>query len=225
MRESASSKGRMRPAAVLSPALALAAALLLGACQSSGDSAPVAAAGTDGGGGSKSGFMKKLLAGGTDDRPDDLSSDYFLRTGYCPPVEIRGGTESLTVYEKGHDGEPTSVRYLASISDNARECQTVAGTLTIKVGVAGRVVAGPKGAPGNLTLPLRIAVVKQFQAPLFSELYQVPVTLNSPELASDYSYVVDQISVPVGPQDRDLIVYVGFDEGKPGEKAKGKKSG
>lgn len=203
MRQPGSFPAGARLRAALSAVFMLSAGALLSACASSGE------------GGSSGGFMKTFLAGGKDNRPPDYTPDYFLKTGYCPPVQIRVGTESLTVYDKGHEGEATSVRYQAAIGKTARECHTVAGTLSIKLGISGRVVGGPKGAPGPLTLPIRIAVVKQFQAPLSSQLVTVPVTLDPPDLASDFAQVVDQISVPVGPDDRDLLIYVGFDEGKP----------
>jgi len=43
----------------------------------------------------------------------------------------------------------------------------------------------------------------------------VPVSISPPNFASDYTTVVDNISFELGPDDHDLIIYVGFDEGKP----------
>jgi hypothetical protein len=123
----------------------------------------------------------------------------------------------MTVYEKGHENETQYVRYLASITQNARECSMTGDTLTMKVGIAGRVVAGPKGSAANITLPVRIAVAKQFggTAPLFSELYKIPVSLTAPTFGANYNHV-EQVTVTAGPQDRNLIIYVGFDEGPKG---------
>jgi hypothetical protein len=210
MRQTGFSLTVLRRRAAISALAVLIAAPFLAACTSSGE------------GGSGGGFMSSVLSGGKNEKPDDYDADYFLRTGYCPPVQIRGGTESLTVYEKGHDGEAAFVRYQASIGNMARECRTTAGTLTVKLGIAGRVVAGPKGSAASLTLPIRVAVVKQFQAPLYSELVKVPVTVTEPDFAADYSQVVEQISVPIGPNDRDYIIYVGFDDAAP---QKGKSKG
>ena len=65
-------------------------------------------------------------------------------------------------------------------------------------------------------MPLRIAVVKQAgSAVLYSQLFKVPVTLAAPSFSSDYSYVTDQVVFNIAPDDRDLIVYVGFDESRP----------
>ena len=140
----------------------------------------------------------------------------FLDTGYCPPVEIRPGTEALPIYVRGHEGDDAFVRFQGSITKTARECHTNGDTLTIKVGIAGRLTAGPKGAPGNYTLPLRIAVVKQHGNKVFySQVSRAPVSISAPNYASDFSQVVDNISFQITPDDHDLIIFVGYDEGKP----------
>ncbi|WP_421724573.1 hypothetical protein [Bauldia sp.] len=181
--------GRRVPLAVL-----VAASVVLGACTT-----------RDGGG---------LVDGNTDEATTLAVSD-FLKSAYCPPIEIRAGTEALTVYERGNENDPAHVRYQASITKTARECTQSGETLTIKVGVSGRVLAGPKGGAGTVTLPLRIVVVKQIggTGPLYSNLFRVPITIGAPALSADYSEVFESVSVNITPQDRNLIVYVGFDEG------------
>lgn len=180
--------------ALATPAVLILVVMVLGACSA-----------RDGGG---------LVAGGTDAKPDVTVAD-FAKSTFCPPVEIRAGTEAMTVYERGREDERDYVRYQASIAKSARECSQSGGTLTMKIGISGRVLAGPKGGAGSITLPLRVAVVKQTQgaSPVFSNLYKIPVTITPPTLSTAYNQVFDGISVPVGPQDRDLIVFVGFDEG------------
>jgi hypothetical protein len=142
------------------------------------------------------------------------SADFVKRDNYCPPVQVRSGTSTIEVYERGHEKEQAYVRYLASISQTARECSLSGDTLTIKVGVAGRVVAGPKGSAGNITLPVRIAVTKQLggDGPIYSQLFKLPVTLSPPTFGANYNHV-EQIVVQVPVADRNLIVFVGFDEG------------
>ena len=146
---------------------------------------------------------------------DVTAADFVKKDDYCPPIQIRAGTASMTVYERGHENETAYVRYLASITQTARECTLVGDTLTIKVGIAGRVVAGPKGSAASVTLPLRVAVAKQLggTAPLFSELFKLPVSLTAPTFGANYNKVFDQVTVTASPNDRDLIIYVGFDEG------------
>ena len=146
-----------------------------------------------------------------------VTPEMFLAQGYCPPVQIRPGTESIRIYERGHDGEAAFVRYQGAISTTARECRVVGpNTLSVKVGIAGRVTAGPKGGPGSVALPVRVAVVKQNGGNVFySQAVNVAGAINPPQLSSEFAHVVENVTVQLGPDDRDLIVYVGFDEGAP----------
>lgn len=150
---------------------------------------------------------------------ETIPTEMFLKQGYCPPVQIRPGTESFVVHERVRveDQGPSTIRFQASISDTARECHAIASdTLSIKVGVRGRIAAGPKGGAGNITVPLRIAVVKQVgSVVLYSQKFDIPATFAAGQFSVDYQQVFDQVSVKVGPSDRDLIVYVGFDSGPP----------
>jgi hypothetical protein len=146
-----------------------------------------------------------------------LAAADFTRGDYCPPVYIRAGTEAMSLYDKGHDADPDYVRFVGSIAKTARECHQDGDTLSIKVGVSGRVVAGPKGSAGSVTMPLRIAVTKQMSSgkgPFYSQLFNIKVSVSPPTLSADYSQVFDQVRVKIGPDDHYLIVYVGFDEGK-----------
>lgn len=144
-----------------------------------------------------------------------LTPEMFLAQGYCPPVQIRPGTESLRIYDRGHEGEAAFVRYQGSISTTARECRVLGPeTLSLKVGIAGRITAGPKGGAGSATLPIRVAVVKQNGGHVFySQAFNVAGAINPPQLSSEFAQVVENVTVQIGPDDRDLIVYVGFDEG------------
>ena len=167
-------------------------------------------------GAANAGWLSDFLSGGkaNDDNNVDISN--FLKDEYCPPVEIRVGTESLVVYDRGHDGDESFVRFQASLSHLVRECHTTGDTMSVKVGVVGRLIAGPKGNAGSFTVPVRVAVVKQHGGNvLFSQMQKAPVSLSEPTFASDYRYVFDGITFKVSPDDRDLIIYVGYDAGKP----------
>jgi len=133
----------------------------------------------------------------------------FLESGYCPPITIRPGTEALVVFATG-DKTNENVRYQESITRTARECRYPGGQLTVKIGVAGRVAAGPKGAAGKVVVPVRIAVTKG-ETVAYSELQKIEVNLTAPELATDFAKVVN-VNVPSGPNDRDVSIFVGFDE-------------
>jgi hypothetical protein len=131
----------------------------------------------------------------------------------CPVVEVRTGTSTLSITGAG-DGA-TALRYQASLGRTARECSANAGTLTMKVGVQGRVVLGPSGGPGQLDLPLRYAVVKEGPEPktIISKLARVAVTIPPEQGNVPFVHVEEALSVPLPPQvELDAyVIYIGFD--------------
>lgn len=197
--------GRQRHG-IVGPTAVVVASSLLAACASSSD-----------GGGKVGGrlFGPKDPNRAVATVQQEYGPEFFMKSGYCPPVQIRAGTEALVTYERNHEKDPDFVQFQGSITKTARECHAVdADTLTVKVGIAGRVVAGPKGNAGSVTLPLRIAVVKQHGGNVFyTQEFKVPVTMTPPDFTADFSQVFDQVVFKVTPDDRDLIVYVGFDQG------------
>lgn len=133
-----------------------------------------------------------------------------LQPGMCPRVEVRDGSN---IWRQGGEG-PTDLRYQATITDLARECRIDGQTMTIRVGIEGRVLVGPKGDGGRIALPVRIAVTKGLSTPVWTRLYQVPIDIpaGSPNVA--FTQVEDQVQFPL-PEPGDLatyIVFVGFDQ-------------
>lgn len=137
----------------------------------------------------------------------------FSKSGpvYCPKIELRQGTESFSVFEDGADGDPKKLIHQARINETARECSMANGQLQIKIGVNGRVLAGPRSPSSNtLTVPVRIAVVKFQESVLFSEIQPISVQISDFDRTPDFVTVVT-IAVPDPGDDRDYIIYVGFD--------------
>jgi len=164
----------------------------------------------------EAGWLGDFLHGGKQSSADAPDISNFLKTQYCPPAAIRVGTEALVIYERGHEGDEQFIRFQGSLQTPVRECHTEGDTMTVKVGISGRLIAGPKGNAGSFTVPLRVAVVRQHDnSVLFSGLQKAPVSLSAPNYASDYKYVFDNVTFKVAPDDRDLVIYVGYDEGKP----------
>lgn len=136
----------------------------------------------------------------------------------CPNVEVRTGASTLMIGSKRGEGEPSplDVRYQGSIINTARECHLNAGLLTVKVGVEGRVVTGPKGGPGTVDVPLRIAVVKEGINPttIATKFAVVPVTINSAVDRVTFTHVDPDVSFPMPTRTSDItsyVIYVGFD--------------
>jgi hypothetical protein len=146
----------------------------------------------------------------------------------CPIIEVRSGASTMTVHGPG-DAVATNVRYQAMIAQTARECAVLGSTMTIKVGMQGRIVLGPLGGPGKLDVPVRMALVQEGPEPktLWTKLYQVPVAIATGQTNVPFVHVEQDLTFPV-PKADDLesyVVYVGFDqigakETKPRPKSK-----
>jgi len=186
---------------------ALAAALALGGCSSTSDifkSSPLDL------------FSSSSKA--TTDNADANTDSGVNADTDCPSVQVRTGAATLMIGSKPGEGEPSALdlRYQGSFVRTARECRVSAGVMTIKVGIEGRIVTGPAGGPGEVVVPLRIAVVQEGPDPktIVSRFAQIPVQVAGEVDRVNFTHIDPDISFPV-PRPIGLIdayvVYVGFD--------------
>jgi hypothetical protein len=133
----------------------------------------------------------------------------------CPYIDIREGASTLTV-RTGADNPAMSLKYQGSIVRAARQCALVNGQMVMKVGVEGRIILGPQGTPGQITVPLRIAIVNQppgQSTTILTKLILIPVTVSSLDDNPSFTHVEDGLAFPMPAPGKldDYIVYIGFD--------------
>lgn len=141
-------------------------------------------------------------------QPDDSSFT-------CPKVDVRGGAAAWQVNDKT-DG---ALRYQATLGRFSRECRFTSPDMTMRIGIQGRVLMGPKGTAGLLNVPIRVAVVEEGPnpKPIWTKLYMVPVQIGAEVMQVDFSMVAEEPSFP-RPDPAVLeryVVYVGFDSQAP----------
>jgi hypothetical protein len=137
----------------------------------------------------------------------------------CPEVKIRSGAATLMIGDKPGQGEPAAldVRYQGSILRTARECHLAGNIMTMKVGIEGRVITGPAGGPGNVDVPMRIAVVQEgLQNPklIVSKFGRETVTISNAVDRVVFTHIDPDVSFPLPTPVTDIsqyVVYVGFD--------------
>jgi len=129
---------------------------------------------------------------------------------FCPPVRVRQGTAALNRYTRGGDGDPSKLSFQASLGETTRACSRADGNLTINVASAGRVVAGPAGAPGSVVLPIRIVVTRGDEV-LYSQLQKLDVAINQQQ-ATQFVFKDPNVVIPI-PAERNVMVQLGFDDG------------
>jgi hypothetical protein len=158
----------------------------------------------------------KSLFGGKSEEPAQQPAAPAESQGdlTCPPVAIRAGASTYAVAAPGKQPVGNDLRFQATITRMARECSINGGEITARIGIQGRVIAGPAGAPATIQVPLRIAVVQGgvSEKTIATKAYQTTVTMT--ESGSEpFSLVAEDLVYPVpSPAVADnYIFYIGFD--------------
>jgi hypothetical protein len=132
----------------------------------------------------------------------------------CPPVSIRAGASTYTVGLPGQEATGNNVRFQVTITKTARECIRSGGDITAHVGIQGRVIAGPAGAPASVEVPMRLAVVQGGvnEKVIATKAYRTTVPMTE-EGSVPFSFVADDLVYPAPPAaiGDSYIFYVGFD--------------
>jgi hypothetical protein len=132
----------------------------------------------------------------------------------CPPVSIRAGASTYAVAAPGKQPVGNDVRFQATISKTARDCTVNGGQITARIGIQGRVIAGPAGSPASVEIPLRVAVVQGGvqERTIATKVYRTTVPMS--EAGSEpFSMVAEDLVYPVPPgaTGDSYIFYIGFD--------------
>jgi hypothetical protein len=139
----------------------------------------------------------------------------------CPLISIRQGASTLTIGPNANPADSGStnngamaVKYQGTFVRAARECALVSGNVVMKVGVEGRIIIGPAGGPGQLDVPLRIAVVDESPIrtkPIVTRFVRIPVTVGSADDNPTFNHIEEGLSFPMPASLDNYVVYIGFD--------------
>jgi hypothetical protein len=134
----------------------------------------------------------------------------------CPGVDIRAGASTMNLAAKTTDATAGDLRYQLSFGQTARECTVQGSSMTVRVGVQGRVILGPMGGPGSVDVPLRYAVVREGPQPktVVTKFKRTSVTVAPGQTHVQFLDVEEGLSFPLPPRAEldAYVIYVGFDE-------------
>lgn len=132
----------------------------------------------------------------------------------CPVVSIRPGAGTYAVGAGGKPGVGNDLAYQATITRTARSCDLVNGQVSIKIGIQGRVIVGPAGAPETVEVPLRVAVVQEGvnPKPIATKVFTTSVSMGG-QTNVEYSLVGEDFSYPApsAAANDSYVFYIGFD--------------
>ena len=138
--------------------------------------------------------------------------------GACPQIFLRDQDSIYRTYAKGKKDDPQQIVFQASFGDYTRQCTLNDTNLTMTVVAQLRLITGPAGAPGSVTLPIRISVVDGDNV-LYSEVTKFPTEIPQGATSAQVIFRKDGIKMPVGSGSL-VRVNIGFDT----QPAKSKKS-
>ncbi len=126
----------------------------------------------------------------------------------CPEIKVRPGSEAIFRYS-GQAGNARDLQWQGIIDRQSRNCTVSNGLITVRMGVVGRVLLGPKGSQQSVDVPIRFDVERD-SVSVFSERYSLPVSITSTNQSGDFVKVVEGVAIPyVGGEQ--IVIWVGFD--------------
>jgi hypothetical protein len=153
---------------------------------------------------------------GFEESPPPAVSPQAVEDVHCPPVGIIESGTAIRAYSGARVGDPAALRHQISIGQTARECvEEPDGSVLVKVGVEGRVLLGPAGAPGRFDTPVTVQI-KRGERILASRTQRVTVSVSQGETQGMFVVVQDGLRVPPGSGDYDI--QVGLIAGSGGER-------
>jgi hypothetical protein len=145
----------------------------------------------------------------------------------CPSVAIRFGASTLSVGLPGKPASGSDLRYQGTITRTARDCNLQGGQITARIGIMGRIIAGPAGAPPTVDVPMRVAVVQDGAPEKVITTKAVRTTVTMEGENTEFSLVAEDITYPTPTEAANdkYVFYVGFDPAalKPEPAARGRK--
>lgn len=135
----------------------------------------------------------------------------------CPRFQVSSRDHHVTIYEPGRAGDGLGVMHRGEITRTARECSIQGNRVTVKYGFSGRILLGPRGRPGMVTLPVQVSVLDPKRAAIASDRATVESSVSLDKPIAYFSHVrTVTFEVPEGARAGDIDVFVGFERTAPG---------
>jgi hypothetical protein len=158
--------------------------------------------------------QERMLTAAKADGPSPVGGD--VATG-CPRFQVWPRDHHVTIYEPGRAGDGLAVMHRGEITQTARECSIEGNRVSVKYGFSGRVLLGPRGRTGSVTLPVRVFVTDSKRERIVTDTVSVEVVVSADKPIGYFS-AVRTVSFPIaeGARAGEYEVYVGFDQKAPG---------
>lgn len=134
----------------------------------------------------------------------------------CPRFVTWPRDSYLTIYEPGRVGDGLAIMHRGEITKTARECHMNGSQVTVKYGFSGRILLGPRGHSGPLSLPINVFVTDAKRERITTDKLKVEASVAVENPIGYFSAVrTVTFDVPEGSRPGEFEVYVGFDRNTP----------
>ena len=134
----------------------------------------------------------------------------------CPRFQVASRDHHITIYEPGRAGDSLGVMHRGEITKTARECHMNGSQVTVKYGFSGRILLGPRGHSGPLSLPINVFVTDAKRERITTDKLKVEASVAVENPIGYFSAVrTVTFDVPEGSRPGEFEVYVGFDRNTP----------
>jgi hypothetical protein len=134
----------------------------------------------------------------------------------CPRFIVWPRDHTVTIYEPGKVGDGLAVMHRGEITRTARECAVEPGRVTVKYGFSGRVLLGPRGKDGTVSLPLNVFVTDAKRERIAAEKMKVDVQVAVDKPIGYFSFVKTvTFNIPEGARAGEFELFVGFERNVP----------
>lgn len=159
---------------------------------------------------------EQLLSAAKADYGDTATGATEIAYG-CPRFVVWPRENHVTIYEQGRAGDGLAVVHRGEITKTARECQVEPGRVTVRYGFSGRVLLGPRGKSGTVSLPVNVFVTDSKRERIAADKMKVDVAVAVDNPIGYFSMVrTVTFNIPEGSRPGEFEVFVGFDRNVPG---------
>ncbi len=135
----------------------------------------------------------------------------------CPRFTVWARDNAVTIYEVGRTGDGLAVMHRGELTKTARECRIEPGRVTVKYGFSGRVLLGPKGRNGTVSLPVTVFVTDAKRERLKTEQMKIEAAVSIDRPIGYFSAVrTVTFNIPEGTRPGEFELFVGFERDIPG---------
>jgi len=135
----------------------------------------------------------------------------------CPRFTVWPRDNTVTIYETGRTGDGLAVMHRGELTKTARECRIEPGRVTVKYGFSGRILLGPKGRNGTVSLPVTVFVTDAKRERLKTESMKIEAAVSIDRPIGYFSAVrTVTFNIPEGTRPGEFQLHVGFERNIPG---------